>query len=584
MKQRFLVVGAVLLVIIGAGILSFYYGRAHQPTDVLTADNTPEPQKSDTTISGMVVPQDNLVKAQREALFADIKKKIDPPKTVILLSPNHNENGAAVVQTSTQTWDLADNRIAPNKGVLDDLLKAEAVAETPESFVNEQSIKLVLGDIAHNFPDAQIVPLIFKLKTPKAVIEQIHDILKEKCAHCLMVASVDFSQSQPALLANLHDDFTLRGLQNRDADSLLDNAEVDSPPSLALLSLWAKSHDTQKFVLQDHTNSGEMVKDPDAETTTHMFGWYEKGDAVVPETSVSFVLGGDMMYGRNVRHNYLAAGLTKLFANLGDRTFWGADARVANLEGPLSEVAVPDDYLSTNLIFNFSPETIDALKYLKLNAVSLANNHTDNKGATGLASTHKLLDAANIKAIGGPNDSDVPKVVTFKGQNLDLTIIGVHAVFTSPNIIATVREQAAKPNNKVLVFPHWGQEYKSHHSGPQEVLAHAWVDAGADAVIGAHPHVIQDAEVYKNVPIFYSLGNFIFDQYFSSETQQGLFVAGKFTDKGVQVFALPIQGKKSQVSLMKGATKKTVLDTLYAPVLEYKKDTAAGELIDVPQQ
>ena len=69
----------------------------------------------------------------------------------------------------------------------------------------------------------------------------------------------------------------------------------------------------------------------------------------------------------------------------------------------------------------------------------------------------------------------------------------------------------------------WGDEYQKHNSR-QEKLAHEAIDSGADIIVGAHPHVAQDVEIYKDKPIMYSLGNFMFDQYFSQETMGGLVV------------------------------------------------------------
>ena len=71
---------------------------------------------------------------------------------------------------------------------------------------------------------------------------------------------------------------------------------------------------------------------------------------------------------------------------------------------------------------------------------------------------------------------------------------------------------------------HWGQEYHLENSSSQQELAHKIIEAGADLIIGHHPHVVQSIEEYKGKLIFYSLGNFVFDQYFSEETRQGLAV------------------------------------------------------------
>jgi AmmeMemoRadiSam system protein B len=537
---------------------------------------TPKPKKA--AISAMVVPHHNLVKTEREELFKTVGQTILQPKTVILISPNHYESGKADVQTTSQTWEVTEGAIQPQENVITALETAGAVNE-PSSFNNEHGIKLILGDIKRTFPNSTIVPLIFKINTSLDKITPIHDALVKSCNDCLIIASVDFSHYQPAILAELHDSLTLRALQNLDTALLLSRAEVDSPPSLTLMALWAKSHKTPKFVLHKHTNSGILTKDLDAESTTHFFGTYETGEQVKPDASVSFTLGGDMMFGRSVAHVYLKGGLWKALDQLGERVFWGTDAGIVNLEGPVSDVPVPDDIRPNHLVFNFPPETIQALKYLHVNAASLANNHSANQGKKGLDTTRRLLDESKIAAIGGPSDADVPKVASIEGQGVTLKIIGVHMLAGSPDLTPLIKELKQEPKNRVLVIPHWGAEYKYNHGQSQETAAHAWIDAGADVVIGAHPHVIQDSELYKGKPIIYSMGNLLFDQDFSKETQQGLVLSGEFKEDGLHLFALPVQDNKYKPSLMKGATKKQIIDRLYEPFNALKKSEQAGEVL-----
>ena len=92
--------------------------------------------------------------------------------------------------------------------------------------------------------------------------------------------------------------------------------------------------------------------------------------------------------------------------------------------------------------------------------------------------------------------------------------------------------QKFKANEKVdfvIVMPHWGTEYKTTSTENQKYLAYRWIDAGADMVIGGHPHVIEESEIYKDKYIYYSLGNYIFDQWFEEDVKNGLAVNFKFT-------------------------------------------------------
>ena len=528
-------------------------------------------------ISTLIIPHHDAVKDIRQDFLAETAKKISQPKTIILLSPNHYQSGRGELQTSSQVWQLTNGSIVPNEVVINRL--TGLATEEPESFTNEHGIKAVLANVWQVFPRAMIVPVIFKENVARPKLDQLVKVLTESCDDCLLVSSVDFSHYQPPILANLHDQLTKRAMLSLDADKILADAEVDSPPALAATILWAETQNTQRLVLARQTNTSIIGNSPDLEGTSHFFGYYTRGAKTQPEPAVSFIIGGDMMFGRMIAHTFLADGLEKSLAKLGDRVFWGTDASIINLEGPVSKTPVPDDIRTDNLTFNFPPQTIKALRSIKVKAASLANNHSANAGSTGLSDTRELLKGAEIMAIGGPGDSGLAEVASFKGEGLTLDVIGVHTLITQPDLSKLIKELKAEPTHRVLVFPHWGVEYQPTHSARQEELAHQWIDAGADMVIGAHPHVIQDAEVYKNRPIFYSLGNLLFDQTFSQETQQGLLIAGEVTENETRLFALPVGSIKYQPQLIRGERKTKILDTLYQPLTSYLQHSPAGDTV-----
>lgn len=557
-----------------------------EETDVL---NTPTPspsvsqQEKSQTISGLVVPHHNIVADRRAKLFAQVRASIEQPETVILLSPNHYEQGGAAIQTTKQAWTTAEGDIAPAIALITTLETQQLVTAEPTSFDREHGIRLVLGDIRKNFPESNIVPLIFKQSTSREQISQVTDTLAKQCKKCLVVASVDFSHYQPALLAALHDEGTIDALASRDEQYLYDNAEVDSPASLVFLARWATMHDTAHFSLIDHTNSGVLASDLDAPTTTHVFGYYTTGDIPSPKPSVSFAIAPDAMFARWIAHTYSKKGFDSIFTEWGERSFWGSDARIINLEGAISDLPIQSNIQKDNLTFRFSPTILKALEFLKLNAVSLANNHSANGGAHDLTFTREFLKKNNIATIGGPSTKDTVRIATFSGRDgMRLVVIGVHALYEKSDIAPQIREHKKDPRTRVIIFPHWGTEYAARHSHAQEKLAYQWIDAGADAVIGAHPHVIQDMEEYKGAPIFYSLGNFVFDQGFSRETQEGLFVSGRFTDEGLSIGVFPFQITQGRPQFMTGARKKEILDTLFSPVQKATQTRPEGRLLFFP--
>lgn len=578
----------IFILVISGGVIGLIYWqwgqRLAQPQTPTTATTpvdtrTPPPK---LTVSGLVVSPDDSVGDERKKLFAELVPQIAQPASVILVAANLSDTGDGQIQSTDRTWDTPLGAITPDTAVITGLASA-GVTQSDGSFTEELGLKNIVGEIKQFFPSAKVVPLLVKSATTLDDVTRLETTLNQTCLRCLLIAAVDCSRDQPAVVADLHDDLTLRALDGLDAQAIMTKAEVDSAASLALLIKWATDHNTTAFQLQDHTNSGEVAKDADVKTTSRIGGWYASGDPTVPETSVTFLLGGDMMFGRDIAHMFLAGGLWKSLDLLGGRLFKGLDAGIINLEGPVSEVAVPDNRNPANLIFNFPPDTIQAMQYLHVNAVSLANNHTNNHGAKGLNTTKRLITAAGMQWFGGPEAANTADVARFEGQGLRLTMIGVHTLASTPDITSLIRQTKQDPNDRVIIFPHWGAEYVYKHAPSQEKSAQAWIDAGADAVIGSHPHVIEDSQIYNNKPIIYSLGNLLFDQSFSQETQQGLLVGGKFTDRGLYLFALPVQSNKYKPALMTGDAKKRLIDRLYAPFSEFRQAPTAGDVLFFPK-
>jgi poly-gamma-glutamate synthesis protein (capsule biosynthesis protein) len=164
-------------------------------------------------------------------------------------------------------------------------------------------------------------------------------------------------------------------------------------------------------------------------------------------------------------------------------------------------------------------------------AVSLANNHSGDFGPGGITETMQILKAANLPYFGaGKNIREAcsPLILESKGQTLAL--LGYNE-FRATNYAATedqagsaplepakvlqdIRQtKAVNPNAIVIPYLHWGEELVSIPRADQTVLAKQMIDAGASAVIGAHPHVVQTVDYCRNCPIAYSLGNFVFDYF-----------------------------------------------------------------------
>lgn len=243
-----------------------------------------------------------------------------------------------------------------------------------------------------------------------------------------------------------------------------------------------------------------------------------------PTQEISIVIVGDIMLDRNVRNKINAMGFDTFFAGVKD-LISDADIAVGNLEGPFTPYpSKTASLVSKELTFTFDPALAPKLADLGFDIFGLANNHTLNFGKEGLDMTREYLRKAGIWYYGEPNNKDELSVVIEK-NGIKVGFVGFHE-FSYINFDKVVSEiDKIRPEVDILIVsPHWGPEYKTAPSENMKKWAHEFIDHGADAVIGAHPHVAADIEEYKGKKIFYSLGNFVFDQYFSEGTMKGLAV------------------------------------------------------------
>jgi poly-gamma-glutamate synthesis protein (capsule biosynthesis protein) len=272
---------------------------------------------------------------------------------------------------------------------------------------------------------------------------------------------------------------------------------------------------------------------------------------------LSFIIAGDAMFDRGVDYRFREDDIFRIFDNIDRNLFVNKDLAILNLEGPISAVPVVKDP-NSGLVFNFPPKTVDALKFLGIDGVSLANNHTDNNGLKGYQNTVKVLDEVSIKPFGKQALFDQTGLARFEKNGVKISFISIDVLAVNTDIRPyIIKEKEA--GYYVFVMPHWGVEYEKIHHSSQQYLARNWINAGADMIVGGHPHVAQDAEVYKGKPIFYSLGNFVFDQTWSAETQQGVLIEGKIVDGILTITPLPTVSKNVQPELKKGSDKESIL-------------------------
>lgn len=293
------------------------------------------------------------------------------------------------------------------------------------------------------------------------------------------------------------------------------------------------------------------ISSPFGSVATAFRGYFSSKTAEV--NSVSFV--GDIFLGRDVETKIRKWGSNYPFS--GDMVEAG-ELRVANFES-----AAPNEHVQTpNYTFSFSVDQtlLPALHAGGVSFVSLANNHSLDFGKQAATETVKALLKNNIKPFGATATSSV---IFETQEGVKLAVTGyndVTSIVTTAEIMEAMSEISTTSDYQVA-YVHWGDEYEVIHNDRQEELAKLFIDYGYDAVIGHHPHVIQDIGWYDGVPIFYSLGNYIFDQYFDEGVQTGLRLSLSFMDDYVVYRLAPVSSQNTYIQPipLEGEQKQSVL-------------------------
>ena len=277
--------------------------------------------------------------------------------------------------------------------------------------------------------------------------------------------------------------------------------------------------------------------------------------------SVLFV--GDVMLARNVEVLSKRYGYEYPYAGLSLRALGNNPAVFANFES----ASAPTHSLTPAYTMRFStnPVLLPALAASGYTHVSLANNHTFDYGIAGYEQAISGLEAVGIETLGCPNTVSCVRASHLYVDGVRVSVIAVEDVATKLQLSETTSllHEVSKSSDIQVVYIHWGNEYELTNSRQQRQLAEEMVAAGADLIVGHHPHVVQNVEVIDGVPVFYSLGNYIFDQYFSTEVMEGLVLKLEVKpEPKVTLYPVSTAAGLSQPSLMEGNEKISFLHSL----------------------
>ncbi len=273
----------------------------------------------------------------------------------------------------------------------------------------------------------------------------------------------------------------------------------------------------------------------------------------IPEkTPVTIVFAGDMNFDKHYANMGALMGRggeidEALDSDIMD-TLRSADIAMINNEFPYSDRGAPT--AGKKFTFRADPSTVRYLTDLGVDIVGLANNHAYDYGPDALCDTLDTLSGANIKYVGaGRNiqEAMTPQYIEAGGIRIAFTAATQierslppdtkEATETDPGVLRTldpekylevIREADANADF-TIAFVHWGSENVFEYEAAQRELAEAYAEAGADLIIGAHPHVLQGFDYVGEVPVIYSMGNF----WFNSKTMDSCMIEAVISENGV---------------------------------------------------
>ncbi len=262
----------------------------------------------------------------------------------------------------------------------------------------------------------------------------------------------------------------------------------------------------------------------------------EVEDVEKPKEPISLIAVGDVMLSRHVWTKIKQSGDMALpFRETHEITSM-ADVSFANLETSVSTMQEPP---SEGMSFMADPRSLEGLKLGGFDVISLANNHSHNFGDQALLDTIEIVNENGFKTIGAGKDyDDANKPLIYEVKNQKIAFFAYEDVVPDSYAsgvgdpgVAWMDTEVMKKNvsalkkanlvDYIIVSMHSGVEYVKTPNDIQVKFARSAIDAGANLVMGHHPHVTQTKETYKNGYIIYSLGNFVFDQMWSEETRMG---------------------------------------------------------------
>lgn len=444
--------------------------------------------------------------------------KQEKPRSILLLSPDHFNACPSLLCTANVRFESPLGATNGDDHIRERMIASPLVTEHSALFRREHGISAVIPFLTHTLPKARITPLAIAIRPDwKAHREEILALLEEALHQdATLIVSTDFSHYLPLREADDADEKTAKTLFAKDFDGIaaLDNpSQSDCPACLWLAAKLAEQRNAYNPSVLLHTNSARLLKEERAPSTTSHFAIAFYENARISQEDPAFA--GDVTVTR-ARENMSF----RLSPEI--ESFWkGSGPRIVNLEGPLKRTCTPDP---NPFIFCNALSIWQRIRALATHW-SVLNNHSLDQGANGIDDTRALLDENGEIPLdaAGKRSGNVQVFALTKIMNPvpEQRVARIGATYDA--VIRALRS-ASGSDLPSIVYVHSGTEYRALASDDEIRYLHSFVDAGADAVLVVHSHVVSDMEIYRGAPIFRGLGNFVFDQRDRIETQTAKLV------------------------------------------------------------
>ena len=347
---------------------------------------------------------------------------------------------------------------------------------------------------------------------------------------------------------------------------------------LALLIFYGRLQKPVSTKQDNVAEQTEMVLETEktAETETELQTESAQEGETETETEINqedtvLLFGGDVLIKASTESIYKNNGVTGLVSEEILAEMQNADIMMVNHEFQFSTRGEPME--DKQFTFQTDPKNVQILLDLGIDIVSLANNHSLDFGQDALQDTFVTLDEAGILYAGAGDSKEraeelqvievngkkfgflaATRVIPVAGWDVRNKQPGLFTTYDDTRLVERIRE-SKEECDFLAVYVHWGIEREEYPEEYQNVIAKHCVEAGADVIIGAHPHVLQGIEFIEGKPIFYSLGNYIFN----NSTPKTLLVKVLIkSDDTVEYSLIPAFVTNGQTQAMEGAEAEEI--------------------------